>query len=879
MTDTVNTMSNPTSDYIVNSAAHRNFNPEFIANTHLDYALGNDRLKSYLGRTLKKATSGHRDRVRRSQPAVGSDQAQTNPVNSNVRLNNQGAALNGTVQFKELGRPMTIVDDALSEHDTSISATEAMSTRTAFKKHQKDWYDSQRQSLRRTQKLHEDPNSFLIFKVNNIRKKLNWKESKTARELPPRKKPRHESVNCDISLAIWDNSGPVTSKLPLVIKREFCQSTKIKRETDSTNGDFVELKLDEPFIISQKDLRVAAGSGRDRMALAKQYFMEIKITPQDEKVVWPPIPMLGKSDGERFNGMGTDAKDETRISMIARYQHLPTAPEADTPLSIFVYAEGRTFRTKYGLEVSAQWVPKDHPTVIRKPSPDPEVESWALDGGTNPFGRVDPNRKATKPVAQPARKTALPSRKSVARVPRPPKITYHIQVSKGAKSGFNRCSIRGLKCYSCSGKSFESLTELRFHLDQNHKNRVTIERQVIDPEDSRLTAATILIETPSNQRLKAIQGAHDDDVDKIFTYVAPEIPFDLDLHYSDKKTPWTEVLPAQPSREATKAPSMLPTTSDSQSVLRKQHTGHVPYRNVLPFRPQAYQRKKFSNKKLLTKHVSLENPYTSISHRPVHCDDDEDARSETDDEIDDSWFVDRHLEELDLHSWQENWSDARRRLAKKWDWHILHRERGISAKYMSDCLIRFVRIEKKWLLREDLKDDPMVYMNAQMESIDALTEMMDELKNMRTINEAVCSDVMTMLFNDDELEVPAEEQKEIETQTADLSMRKKKIRQYKKSTKQHGSLGPSSSICADCRLPIGHDKQRAVRCCNLRCNTPNVWYHAKCAGLSLGGSGFSNSAASTQAMVVNDFMKTRSTWKCNRCMQGEEKGKGKDKAV
>lgn len=862
--------SNQRSDYIYKSATLRNLPSEFIGNSHWDYALQNDRLKRFLFRNMTRVRASHRKRsARLVQPTKpGQSQPQTKPT----KLINGNPDVNGTAQVNGVGKKP--VEDVLPEHDTSVSAIEAMSKQALLVKHKSDNYDSnQRKSLRTIlQKQHEDPTASLVVGMSNIRKRLNWKETRS-QDLPPRKRPRLESVECDAYLAIWDNSSPNASKIPIVSKREYCELVKFRRDADPVKGDFVEIKLHEPFVISQRELRVGAKNGKDRMALAKEYFMEIKITPRDEKVAWPPIPMLGKSDGERFNGMGTDAKNEINTSLIARYQHLPSAPEAETPLPIFVYAESRTFRTKYGLEVNSRWLRKDHPDLIRKPSPEPDLEAWALDDDRKPFGRPDLNRK---PVSHAARKTA-PSRKSTLRIPKEPKITYSIQVPKGAKKGFNKCSVTGLKCYSCSGKVFPSLNELRFHLDQIHKNRVTIEAEVLDPNDSKLISATIRIETPTNLRLKAIQGDQDEEIDKTQNYVAPSVPFDLDAHYTGKVSPWTEVLPAQLSKEAARAP-LVPAT-DSQSVLRKENKGHVPYKQVLPFRPQEYQRKKFPNKKLLTKHVSLENPYTSISHRPVALyNHEEEDRSETDDEVDDTWFVNRHLEELDVHSWQKDWPDARRRLAKRWDFHILHRERGISARYLGDCLIRFVRMEKKWILRETKHwDDQDAFLQAQMESVLALTDMMEELKNMKVINENVCSDILTMLYNEEDLRIPVEEQRLIEAQTNDVLKRKEEIRRHVPVHRNDIPVAERlpSDVCVECRLPIGYGNQRAVRCSDLKCSMPNVWYHAKCAGLLVKSSARARDFDSTQAAVLNDFMKTRSIWKCDRCTNI----KGKEKAV
>ena len=64
--------------------------------------------------------------------------------------------------------------------------------------------------------------------------------------------------------------------------------------------------------------------------------------------------------------------------------------------------------------------------------------------------------------------------------------------------------------------------------------------------------------------------------------------------------------------------------------------------------------------------------------------------SETDDEIEDDWFVQRHLEHLDITAREEQWSEMKRELNRRWDEHRLE-EKLEHPRYVSDSLVRFVR--------------------------------------------------------------------------------------------------------------------------------------------------------------------------------------------
>ena len=106
--------------------------------------------------------------------------------------------------------------------------------------------------------------------------------------------------------------------------------------------------------------------------------------------------------------------------------------------------------------------------------------------------------------------------------------------------------------------------------------------------------------------------------------------------------------------------------------------------------------------------------------------------SETDDEIEDDWFVQRHLEHLDITAREEEWSEMKRELNRRWDEHRLD-EKLEHPRYVSDSLVRFVRRHRDWLSRPD------------QELAIAFEQLVSDLTRTRLINAQVQADVFNMI--------------------------------------------------------------------------------------------------------------------------------------
>lgn len=885
----LNASTTNSKDDIRTSAQTRHIPRDVAGNFFCDLFLHRYRHKTFLQRNMTRALTEHENRLtrpRRSVTATARPGSRLATVANNLvngdnapqhKVTN-GTLINGVNQQKALHDTAAIkaaADVLENEHDTSIPASKAISRNTLQVRMQSENYDSGgRRSLRQSiGKAHEGQNAVLTIDLRNIRKKLNWKTNKPQDDVRPRKRARLETSSCHAHLSIWDNTPGKEQQDPLVNETEFCEIITPRAEIDPVVGKYLELKLEYPFVIPARKLRVPVKKGNETVLdFAANYFLEIKLVPTRPDGAWPPVPLLGKSEGEQISKLGALVKEKLQDSLILRYQHLPQPPEAESPLSVFFLNEGYTFRTKYGVEVDAKWIHPEQLPPRNDSSQNPLLAHWAIDDDDRPLGRTNPTPEKSVAKVQRAVKSNTATNFKKPAVPGEPMVTYKVDPSKanGAPKEFRNMLLKGFKCPACPELKFRKVERLLLHLETaHHKYRFHLEDT--ETTDSRVTVATIRIEIPEPSKPRNPKRSRDEKAAEEFAWVAPSEPFDIQRHVVEGDRSWLGV-DHRPKLRKQSTVSFAPNNAivDPRSAIRKENDGHLPYQHVQPFRSDAHPRKKYPNVRLRTVHESQSTPYTSISHRPVIPEDpDENARSETDDEFDDTWYIARHLENVDLYARKNHWSDARRRLEKKWSNHILHREAAVHTRYQSDSLIRFVRMNKKWI-RSSQHQGPN---GERLDFAAELENMMLELKERGVINDAVCTDIFTILYGDEDVELLDEEKRMVtEDQMQELENRKAVKQQAKHFVLCKLEELPSD-ICGACRKTI-KNLEKAVRCSNLGCETVAVYYHAKCAGLDTldGQLASGNSSTHTIAALTNQFLQRRREWKCEKCRI--DKGKG-----
>lgn len=570
-----------------------------------------------------------------------------------------------------------------------------------------------RRSVRHlTQRVFDEDEAELTLEPLSIRKKINFSKNQPPPEDRPRKRFKTDRsvqrTKCHCSLTIWDNRDGLEEAAAALIETHMsCMA--IWSHTEQY-GHVVDIEMDKPFQVKARHLKVPITKQGDTMlGVSDNYFMEIKIWPSSEKAEWPPIPLLGKSDGD-VNRPNRIAHNILSGSLVAKYKNLPRQPEADTPLSIFYLDEsGAMLRTKYGLEVSGDW--KASEMSLDSPPIRKDLAEWALDDNDNFLGR---NRK--RPRAQSSPKTQPRRRKQLKPTPRTVKKQSRIQYlwepdpsqSHLAQDEYQTTEFLGLICPACPTYEAQDLWELRFHFLSSHSRfNFILQDEDYDHDKGLLCTAFFRVSStiPSQRRLED---------SKVFSFQAPTDPFDLTA-YLQGDTSWTSESPQKgPPKRGGRPPAVHFDSSSMRSsrvaqpgsiegfvedpfvALRAKHNGHLPPGFVPEFRKS--ERKKFKPARLVRHTDTKTQAYDSISHRPTYAS--EDSMSETDDERDSEWYIQRHLEMLAVDGENYGRSDSKQELFQRWDKHRLE-ERLDNTAFLSESLIRFVRKHKHWLRNGD----------------------------------------------------------------------------------------------------------------------------------------------------------------------------------
>ena len=405
----------------------------------------------------------------------------------------------------------------------------------------------ERRSLRKVkEQLYDDDNAELTINIVNVRKKLDFAINKGR----PRKRLKRDFIKCQCSLTIWD-TGSKGSEAEPIVKKNVCGSLSVTRT--EAYGPSVDVGLDQPFVIKAGDLKVPLEHNEElALGLGESYFMELKVIPTRADADWPPIPILGRSEGDQNLGLTKLAQEKLAGALVARYTRLPQAPEPDIPLSVFYLHQGITYRTKSGLEVVSHW---------DKPSREPEVGSadchWAVDDEGKYFGKeavVVKDRRRTK--LSPSHQ--LP----IGQVPAPSiKVNYLIDPNSASAleigKEFRKFCIEGFGCPICPTYEGHDLLELRFHFISSHYKYNFVVKEPAAHDKSRAKEIAIRVEPVEGS--KPTKQKDKEDV----LFIRPAKPFDVDA-YLDGDRSWTGV---KSRGKAPKRPDNSRTTSARDRVV------------------------------------------------------------------------------------------------------------------------------------------------------------------------------------------------------------------------------------------------------------------------------------------------------------------------
>ena len=626
--------------------------------------------------------------------------------------------------------------------------------------------------------LTEQKGTVLQLTLSSIRKKLNFRSNRldTSKtevydedDVRPRKRQRRDiPIECRCDVTIWDNRTDTKNFQPLVIASEKCFIT-VHKVINGVISHFVDIDMPTPISINSEDLQVnVITPGKpDTMVIADNYFLEIKLVPlmSDADLVsggmWPPIPILSKSEGELFTTAhkGRTAHEALFGSLLARYTHLPIAPDQDVPLSIFYLSDGRCYKSKFGLEVCGMWIkqPEAHKVARIKQE---EGEASLLkrlfpalvDHRGRPLGRDLEKTNTIKSSTESNLRRS--SRSSVRNGIKPVQSLFEVTYvfdpkSKDSSKERRTATLKGLRCPACRIGIFETLTELRFHLSNfHHKYSFALveenSRQATSTERP-LTRVTIEV-LPSQAAPGRPKEIRNPLSEWEWNWESPREAFDIDTHLTDESK-WfgdhhhlhqhnnltDRVKKSSNNKSHATVPKIIST--DPITALRQRNNGFLPAELVPEALPD-YDEQRSRHKVVHTRTVDNNPVYSSVGHYRLHpgrnpsnnnatatatdananfnsdafsSEPGSDYLSESDDEyqlLPGAWEREKHLANLRDQAYSDDEDGRPEGLPQskidfmvKWDSHRMEEGLG-STKFIGDCIVRFTRKERRWLRGE-----------------------------------------------------------------------------------------------------------------------------------------------------------------------------------
>ncbi|KIW68424.1 hypothetical protein PV04_04371 [Phialophora macrospora] len=687
-------MENGTQNHPSTSQRHRLFTQDLVGHFTWELERPKSRQHLFLQRNVLRVLEHHKERLRDPSSRASRPLSAANPHNTgeaSARTTPRVSGLTGVVNSdttKDQPPPRS--------RDTKPETNIRRSHR--FRKI--------------VERAHQQAGAELMLDLSSIRKKLTFKKNLRNDDERPAKRQKRDKVRCLCHLTIWDNRDG-SAAVPLTSKTSDCLVTGVE---NGDHGHLVDIELDKPFIVSAEEIRVpVTRSNTTALEIIDKYFLEFKIIPCKTGSLWPPVPILGKSDGDNFSqNIKQSGSGGLQGAIVTQYTHLPTPPDMNVPLSVLFLHQGKTYRTKYGLQVRSVWQKAGAGRVAQ--------ESRGLD--LNSFLSDQPNGIHTRGKARQQGHEPLMTFLEGIFPPSPvpqnqPEVCYSFPGGMVKRADvaeeFRTATAKGYGCPICTGRSFRELEKLRFHLTTMH----TKYNFSVKPGTDRATNGPSPVHIKVDQPRRPTVRKEEDDGEML--WVAPTSPFDLQAFLSGDHS-WIG------GRGPIKLqPSSRPTT------------GYPLAKNVPDFR-RARRRK---IKPIVLEARGNNKPqcmYTSVSNRPVSPN--EGPRSESDDEIDNEWLIAMQMECLDLIAEKGNWSPYERELAKRWDRHRME-EQLEHPTFVSNSLIRFARKHKEWL-RNSGGD----------ELLSCFFEFLVNLNERQVIDDDVVADVNELIFMDESRACP-----------------------------------------------------------------------------------------------------------------------------
>ena len=478
---------------------------------------------------------------------------------------------------------------------------------------------------------------------------------------PIPKRLKTSEIRAQCALTIWDST--TRRKADLVQQTKSCT---VRVDRSHMVPQIAAVDMEEAFIVSVNDLLVPKVQGKgNKLHVGEAYTMQISLISVDPTETWPPLPM--KIPVPRIAQID-ESGEITRFPILStRWVKLPECPPMGMLLEVIASQDSKIYKTKFGFEIEALWSSSPSPLTIhnailkKNSSPVPHLPT--------PTSEAEPTRSIIR-------------------------VNWSVE---GSWTDIEDTSFNEYLCPLCSNLKLENLDEFHFHLIMGHdmfEFRVSCIAEATDTGQQQITT-NVKMDIKDRYRSRATSNLLDD---REILWEKPKYLFNVESYLKGDQN-WDGKLANTNTANGGRLlglPRVLELSkSGPHDALKSTNFSTATARTakMVPNLPSANRRK-------------YEVPpaprgvqyFRSTVKRTLR---EGEWLTESDDEMDESWLLQKH--ETTIESFHDV-TDQEKEFIKKYDSHML-RENVSSNVHLSEALIRFCRLNRKWLRRKSMKKE------------------------------------------------------------------------------------------------------------------------------------------------------------------------------
>ncbi|MCJ1353863.1 MAG: hypothetical protein MMC33_003850 [Icmadophila ericetorum] len=470
---------------------------------------------------------------------------------------------------------------------------------------------------------------------------------------PPSKRVKDPEINAQITLKIWESRTKERKE-----KIEMEESCTIRVCKSRSGQESASIRMKQPFEIDGDRLVDRGSDGK--LQIAQGFTMQITVSSMCRSEPWPPLPVSVPSPRHPFMAVGGEV--QIFPILVAKWSKMNEAPPAGLLLDIKAYQDGETLPTKLGLDIDMKWSSSKGALA-------------AYNAARSQDHSPAPHLPTPISEAEPAYSTVV--------------VRWTVM---GTYKNLEEIQFEAYLCPFCNKLKFENVTEYHFHLINSHdilKFKLLCEGEKADT-GARMVV-NVMVDVADNYRARAANNVPDD---REMHWERPRDLFDLEAFLKGDES-WLGKAGSRSSRQipAIRAQEISRSTSHEGHKATSYAAAEVRPRDEIPDLPVIERRK--HKVPPAPKDIQF---FRSTAKRPLQEGED---LSESDDEIDESWLLQKHEEAIE--SFQDI-SATEKEFIRRYDSYML-RENLSSSVHLNEALVRFCRKNREWLQRKEMKTE------------------------------------------------------------------------------------------------------------------------------------------------------------------------------